>query len=57
MLDIFRKPDIYKVALAKEMKRQGASKEEIQTRITDAIIRNAIRNKRLPEDVVWAIMQ
>ena len=34
----------------------GARKEELNL-VTDAIIRNAIRNRRDPDDVAWAILQ
>ena len=55
-LDIFQRPDIYKLEVVSEMKKIGASKEEIAL-LKDETIMNAIKNKRNPSDVAWAIMQ
>lgn len=46
----------YRNKLLIEMKKMGASDRELML-IQDATIRNAIRRKRKPEDVAWAILQ
>lgn len=46
----------YKNKLIIEMKKMGASTDELLL-IQDATIRNAIKRKRKPEDVAWAILQ
>lgn len=48
--------DSYRKALQNELIKLGASEQEINL-IKDATIRNAIRRKRKPEDVAWALMQ
>ena len=39
-----------------EMEKLGASETE-KSLLSDATIRNSIRNKRKPEDVAWALIQ
>ncbi|MFG6377340.1 MAG: hypothetical protein K1W19_03320 [Lachnospiraceae bacterium] len=46
----------YRLAIQEEMIKMGASKQELDL-IKDATIRNAIKRKRKPEDVAWAILQ
>lgn len=46
----------YREILIQEMVKLGANKNELAL-ICDATIQNAIRNKRKPEDVAWAILQ
>ena len=48
--------DLYRDSLVKELKELGACDSELNL-IRDSIIINAIRNKRKPKDVAWAIMQ
>lgn len=55
-LDIFQRPDIYKLEVVAEMKKIGANKEEISL-LKDETIMNAIKNKRNPSDIAWAIIQ
>ncbi len=46
----------YRLVLVAEMKKQGATENELSL-IHDATIRNSIRSNRKPEDVAWAILQ
>lgn len=46
----------YRVLLEKEMVKMGASEQELKL-IKDATIRNALKRKRRPEDVAWALLQ
>lgn len=55
-LNIFQHPDIYKLEVISEMKKLGANKDEIAL-LTDKTVMNAIRNKRSPVAVAWALMQ
>lgn len=45
-----------KIKLQEEMKKQGATDEELNL-ITDEIIKNIIKNGRNIQDVAWAILQ
>ncbi len=46
----------YRTMVILEMKRMGATDQEIELLRNETII-NSIRNKRRPEDVAWAILQ
>lgn len=46
----------YRKQVEDAMLDMGARKEDLNL-VTDAIIRNALRNHRDPEDVAWAILQ
>lgn len=48
--------DEYRSVLNDEMLKMGATKQDLLL-IKDATIRNAIKRKRKPEDVAWAILQ
>ena len=45
-----------KIKLQEEMKKQGATNEELKL-ITDQIIKNTIKNGKSIQDVAWAILQ
>lgn len=55
MVDIFQHPDIYKLKVVSEMKKMGASKEEIALVKNDTIM-DVIKSKRNPSDVARRIM-
>lgn len=46
----------YRSLLIDEMLKMGATEDDLIL-IKDATIRNAIKRKRKPEDVAWAILQ
>lgn len=46
----------YRSLLIDEMLKIGATEDDVIL-IKDATIRNAIKRKRKPEDVAWAILQ
>ena len=46
----------YRLVLIDEMRKQGASKAEIDL-VSDAIIINSMEKKRPPEEVAWALLQ
>lgn len=48
--------DSYKELLIAEMKKLGASEQEVNL-VCNNLILNSIRNGRQPEDVAWAILQ
>lgn len=54
MMDEF---EAYKSAVHAEMKRLGATDAEIKAWATDKVIATAIKNKREPECIAWALVQ
>ena len=57
ILNIIQRPDIYEQAVVYEMKRLGATNEEVNKLITYDRIMAAISNNRKPEELAWALIQ
>ena len=46
----------FKTEIEREMKQQGATKEELKL-ISDELVKNSIKKQRKVKDVAWAVLQ